>query len=386
MRAEPREINAALQHGPARPESARRAEPSHTPLERATLLAVLYADLFDYPLTRKELRQSLIGERASSAALESVVESLTGDYLEHTAVDCGELESEGGFVTWLGRSEIVETRLRRRRLSADRWRQARRFARWLARVPFVRCIAVCGSLAVENGDTEGDIDLFCITAPRRLWIVQLSAMVLRRFAALGGTRVCPNYLVTLDHLEVYPRNLYLAHEITQVMPLSGGEAYDRFIAANGWALRVLPNTDLDGRKGRLERQHIAASTRWCERLLSGRLGEVLDVAIHRTLSAYYTWRLRRHGWTPEMVRSTYRRERQEVMAGGYGPVIEHRFCALVEKRLGKSLARSLERDVFPAASIGRPTADPLYVDLFDRRYDNAPHAGSNRQSEHASDD
>ena len=71
-----------------------------------------------------------------------------------------------------------------------------------------------------------------------------------------------------------------------------------------------------------------------------------------------------------MVQSTYRRDRQEVMAGGYGPVIERRFSALVEERLGKSLARSLERDVFPLTATGQRAADPLYAELFDQHYEN----------------
>ena len=358
VRAEPREIDAAAQRSVARPESAPSVEPAFSRLERATLLTVLYADLFDYPLTRAELVQSLIRERASLESLEPVIEALSDTYLERS----------DNFVIWRGRSEIVETRLRRRRLSAARWRQARRFARRLSRVPFVRCVAVCGSLAVENGDVEGDIDIFCITAPRRLWIVQLSTTVLRRFAALGGTRVCPNYLVSLDHLEIAKRNLYLAHEITQVVPLWGGEAYDRFIEANQWALRVLPNTDLAGRRLRLEERRAAAATGWCERWLSGKFGELLDAAIHRTLSVYYHWRLRRHGWTREMVRRTYRRDRQEVMTGGYGPVIERRFAALVEERLGKSLADSLGRDLFPSSATAPRAGDPLFAGLFEQRY------------------
>jgi len=45
--------------------------PRRSALERAFLQSVVYAALFNYPLTLSQLREALIGERASEAELSS---------------------------------------------------------------------------------------------------------------------------------------------------------------------------------------------------------------------------------------------------------------------------------------------------------------------------
>jgi hypothetical protein len=54
--------------------------------------------------------------------------------------------------------------------------------------------------------------------------------------------LCPNYLVTTNVLELNERSLYVAHELAQMIPLSGVEIYDEMRRLNGWMANYLPNS------------------------------------------------------------------------------------------------------------------------------------------------
>ena len=334
------------------------------PLERAVLVTVLYSDLFDHPLTVDELHRFLAAPCPDRPALERAVEALTGR----------SLGTRDGFVFRRGREATVGIRRRRHRLAAGRWAPARRFAGW---VPFLRMVAVCGSQAVENGDDDGDVDLFLITEPRRLWLVQAATMALRRVGRRLGIEICPNYLLTLDALEVEERNLYTAREAAQAVPLWGESAYEAFLAANRWTLDYLPQ---QGRGTPAVRRLLEPApghrlTAVLERWLSGRLGDLADRAVHRALLLYYRLRLRRHGWRRDQIERAYRRDRQMVVTGGYAAAVARRFVDRGAAMSGGLLSPDeLRRAFFGEASSAAGAAaeseapDPLYAGLMATRY------------------
>ncbi len=335
-------------------------------LQRAVLLTVLYGDLFDHPLTRGELHRFLTVPCPDPEALEQAVEALDGRYLG----------TARGLVFRRGREATVDLRLRRSRLAAERWPPARRFARWLGWVPFLRMVAVCGSQAVENGDADGDVDLFLITEPGRLWLVQSLTMVLRRAGRLLGIDVCPNYLLTSGALEIQERDLYTAREAAQAMPLWGEAAYDRFLEANRWIDDFQPQRSIGECRRFLESVPRRRLTSALEVVLGGRLGDVADRAVHRALLFYYRLRLRRYGWRRQEIERAYRRDRQVVVTGGYAAAVARRFVDRGAAMFGDAMSADELRGVFfGEASAGagespadRETPDPLYAGLMATRY------------------
>lgn len=147
-------------------------------------------------------------------------------------------------------------RARRYRIAERKFRRARRMARLLRHVPFVRAIAVCNSLAVSNAREDSDIDLFLIAAPRWLWTARLLAVGLLRLLRLrpGETvrdPVCLHFFVSADALDLrdvaLPRSpagspdLYLAWWATELVPLVDGGVMEHFWKANAWAREQFPN-------------------------------------------------------------------------------------------------------------------------------------------------
>ena len=113
----------------------------------------------------------------------------------------------------------------------------------IAGLPFVRMLAVTGSLAVNNTESRADIDYFIVTEPGHLWTCRALILALGRLATRQGLNLCPNYLVTTRALSFPDENLYAAHEIAQMVPLYGLETYAEIRRRNAWVADFLPNAD-----------------------------------------------------------------------------------------------------------------------------------------------
>ncbi|MDE3112828.1 MAG: hypothetical protein KGK34_07770 [Chloroflexota bacterium] len=200
-------------------------------LADAVVRTVLYADVFDYPLETSEIQRYLIGESASLAQVEDVL-----------ARDLpAALEVSGRHVHLRGRGAIVEIRARRTAASARLWARARRYARLAARLPLVRGVAISGALAMRNAEADGDVDLFVLAQPGRVWTCRLLLVVLVRLAEARGVCLCPNFILSADRLALARRDLFTAHEIVQMVPVELTPALDDFLHANEWTRAFLPN-------------------------------------------------------------------------------------------------------------------------------------------------
>ena len=243
-----------------------------TSIDYAIMCTVLYADVFDYPLTPPEIQHYLIHHQPTS--LQQIQAAL------HASPElCENLVIVEGYVTRRGRESIVEQRKERDRAAQELWPLALHYGRLLACLPFVRMVALTGALAVRNvSSTDDDLDYLLITSANRVWLARAFAIVLVRAARWRGVTLCPNYVLAESALEQQRKDLFIAHEIAQMVPIYGHEVYHRFRAMNTWAGENLPNAEqvyfaeadypLTGLRGRVKGLG--------ERLLSGRLGDWLE--------------------------------------------------------------------------------------------------------------
>lgn len=208
--------------------NATRAE-----IEQAIVNTVSYVDAFDYPLTPAEIHRYLVGLSLPQARLT--------EFLHSSAIVPRRLSQLGDYYMLPGREVISQMRQDRRAVSERLWPGAVKYGRSMARMPFVRMVAVTGSLAVNNVGSKEDIDYFIITADDHLWVCRAFVILIVRAAAMRGYDLCPNFFLAESALHLTEQNIYIAHEMTQMVPLYGLETYKRLRAANPWVQEILPN-------------------------------------------------------------------------------------------------------------------------------------------------
>ena len=206
--------------------------PRLDPIGAAIVRAVAYADVFNAPLPRSRIFRS-IDCPATAAEIDAL--------LDEPAWAAGLLDIGADDVTLAGRHELRSTRADRRQISRRRWVSARRAGRLLGALPFIRFVAVSGSLAVDEADADADIDLFLVTADGRLWLARRLVVGVVRLAALVKVPLCPNYLVAESAIELDDRTIFVAHELAQLVRVGGAASQSALIARNAWAARLLPN-------------------------------------------------------------------------------------------------------------------------------------------------
>lgn len=208
----------------------RKMQPFLLPLSEAVDQTLAYADVFDYPLTAFEIHRYLVGCPASLAAVEQ--------YLAENPALYPQLD---GYYTLPGQSRLVELRKQRAKTSQALRVHARRYARMMENLPFIRMVALTGSLAMENVSHGADIDYLIVTERGRLWLARAMVILLGYFARLQSLTICPNYLITTAGLYFQDQTLYTAHELAQMAPLAGMETYLEIRRQNTWVETFLPN-------------------------------------------------------------------------------------------------------------------------------------------------
>jgi len=123
---------------------------------------------------------------------------------------------------------------------------AKKISHILIKFPYVRGIAVSGSLSKNFADEKSDIDLFIITATDRLWIARTIMHLFKKLTFLVNKQhfFCMNYYIDEQQLEIVEKNIYTATEVVTLIPMEGDTVFENFFAANNWTRNYLPNNIL----------------------------------------------------------------------------------------------------------------------------------------------
>jgi len=213
-------------------------------LNKSILSELAYFDIFEHPLTPMEVWRFVSVKEAS---LLDVIQAL-----EQAVVD-SVIGSKWGFYFLPGREHAVELRLRRYREAEDKYGKAVKYIRRLSKLPFIRMIGVCNSLAYSNSRLEGDIDFFIVTEPGRIWTARfytagyLKLMNERPEADNTRDKICLTFFLTpesfdLRSIKISEPDIYLAHWIKQVVPIYDPDGlYEKFLSANQWVNELFPH-------------------------------------------------------------------------------------------------------------------------------------------------
>jgi hypothetical protein len=200
----------------------------------AILRAVLYASVFDFPLSAEELWRSLPRHKIAIDALKRALSERS--FLRER------IDLVDGWYVPAGRGELVEQRRQRERSSRAFLAKHRRTLDVICTLPFTRLVAISGSLAHLNADDDADLDLFVVTRGPRVWTVALSLVILSRLMRRRKV-VCANFLLADSHLKLDQHDLYTASQVLHLRPVIGGDTQARFIKANPFVHGWFPNAE-----------------------------------------------------------------------------------------------------------------------------------------------
>lgn len=185
--------------------------------KRLQLATILYADIFDWPLTSRELIRWCIGVKPKKV-----------------------LTTKG----------ITVSRLKREYWAQEKWKKANKISRVLSIIPTLILVGVTGGLSRNNVRKNDDIDFFCITEKGTLWVSRLLAILVTELLKVRrrpgdknvANKICLNMFMSEDSLSIQEKDLFSAYEVLQMVPLWKRDgAYRKFLSANRWVKRFLPN-------------------------------------------------------------------------------------------------------------------------------------------------
>lgn len=155
----------------------------------------------------------------------------------------GELKQDGAVIereNALFTRELLREYRQKQRWSRDLFRNNRRYLALLAKMPFVKYMALTGANAFESCQREDDVDLFIITRKNRLWLCYVLLVVLCKLLNKRDI-LCINYLVDETNLQFQQQDYFTAVQVMHMIPLVGSEMGDAIIANNRWMFDYLPN-------------------------------------------------------------------------------------------------------------------------------------------------
>ena len=250
---------------------------------RATLL---YFDFFDHPLTQDEL-YTFFPVKMEAGEFSRLLSEALGKAPQG-------IRASDGFFHIRGNDDVVAVRKRREEEAKRMLHATRIIGKLLGLFPFVRAAFLSGSLSKGVNDGDADIDLFIITAEKRLWICRFILTGFKKIFLLNKKKfLCPNYFVTEDHLEIPERNIFTATELITLRPLFNERKLHDILEANSWVLNFYPNFLLRKRD-----QHFAFSA--VQRLLELPMGDGHTANWDARLMNYFKeiWATRYPEFTP----------------------------------------------------------------------------------------
>jgi hypothetical protein len=207
-----------------------------TTRELAIARSVVYASLFDYPLTLAQLHRTLIESEQTASEILAVYDG--SEILQRM------IEYRDGFFFPAGRSDLVAERARREARSREFLRRNEGLLRLICALPYTRLVALSGSVAHMNLEPDGDLDLFVITKGPRVWTVTVALLLLAKLLRRRRV-VCANFVVADSHLALDQQDLFSANQAIHLRPLVGAPTLARFLTANPFVARIYPNASAE---------------------------------------------------------------------------------------------------------------------------------------------
>lgn len=246
-----------------------------TPVECAIINAIIYFDIFRYPLTKIEVQKFCRIPVPDIDEFDDAITSLVNEqFVKH----------HNGFYFVNEDPSVIQRRMKGNILAKEFLEHAKKYSKLISKFPFVKAVFISGSLSKGFMDRDSDIDYFIITEPGRLWLCRTFLILYKKIFLLNSHKYfCVNYFVDNFNLEIPDKNIFTATELMTLMPMFNTEMFKEFLEANTWTKKFLPNiSDYPIQLQEKTKQPKVKSL--LEKIFNSRLGNKLEtLCFHLTL-------------------------------------------------------------------------------------------------------
>lgn len=202
--------------------------------QQSILKALLYFDVFNYPLKEEELFEN--------SSLKQSADEFKEDL--NLLTEQGFINYENGFYfSPKASAEIIKRRVDGNTLAETMLPRAFEFSRKIAGFPFISGVCISGSLSKNYYDANSDMDYFIVTKDNRLWIARTLYILYYKLLVPKNQKkyYCLNYFVSESHLSIPDHNLFVATELVHLIPTVNFAMYKQVMDHNQWARDYFQN-------------------------------------------------------------------------------------------------------------------------------------------------
>lgn len=257
--------------------------------------AIAYFDIFKHPLKTEEL-----------ANLSNISLSETGRLLNEMVIQKVCYGTNGMFSLTPITEELIDLRTKKEIKASSYFKKLPFYAKIISSFPFVRSVAISGSLSKGVMHDDGDIDYFIVTAPNRMWICRTFLILFKKIFLLNSKKYfCVNYLVDENHLEIVDKNIFTAIEVSYLIPVFNSDTINKLKRQNNWTKTYFPKFEHQIKVEQVKPK--VSIKRLIEQLLKGSFGEYLDLLFMRL--TYKRWGKKFKHFDPTKFQLTMRSDR-----------------------------------------------------------------------------
>jgi len=190
-------------------------------LHEQLLKYLSYFAIFNHPVHRDELAEFFHKDIKEEVKLLLISKS------------CFEYE---GYLSTLKEVELITIeRIAKENLAKKYFDKLPRYVNIIKNFPFVKSIAISGSLSKKVMHQDGDIDYFIITSAGRLWICRTLLVIFKKVFLLNSRKYfCINYFIDENNLSIIDKNIFTAVEASHLLPVYNVNLLQKFWAENHW--------------------------------------------------------------------------------------------------------------------------------------------------------
>jgi len=250
--------------------------------EKNILKTLIFFDLLKKPLTDKEIWQNLWGIKTSFKNLKKSLRSLQKQ---------SKVENRDELYFLKGKNQLIKVGQKKHRICQVFWQKAQKTSQFLQIIPFIKIIAVIGSLSLNNVTQKSDIDLMIFTDKKHLrltrdlviFLLSISGKLTRQKQQKSG-QIGPDFFITPEtcNLEFLIKKyngfqqMYWIYLVANLTPIfEKAQVYEKYKAQNKWIKKFLPNYNwqIQNKKIKPKKSHFKNFLKW---FFITKMGQILE--------------------------------------------------------------------------------------------------------------